>query len=264
MVLLKMRRKSMAKCISIINEKGGVGRTTTSLNLAHCLSLQGYSVLIIDNDPQGNATFSMGKNRSNKRYLELVEEITPLVSIVVSGACVSHFEKEASALGLEGFSLLQEKIEAIERPYDFIIIDTAGTKDALLDNSLIASDYALIVSDTSFDSIQGVERLYGSIQSIIKHYNTKINVAGILFTKFRKDYAHHKRAYELLKDSVIGDKLFEATINQSTHVECAAAENKFLLDYRPTSKAGASYKQFTDEFLKRLKFKVPSLESRAL
>ena len=186
----------MAKIISIVNQKGGVGKTTTAINLAAALAATGYKILIIDMDPQGNATTGLGIDKNNCRahvYDALVSEDTDIKSCIVDTIIPnlylmpanSHLASlEKTLLNAQDGKLRLKKALSTLKNYDLIFIDCPPSLSALNINALVASNYILIPVQCEFYALEGLGSLLDTIARIRHNINPSLAIAGIVMTMF--------------------------------------------------------------------------------
>ena len=254
----------MAKIISIANQKGGIGKTTTATSIACILKQKGYRTILIDTDPQSN---------SSDTYKASIEGYTTLSDVILatddpspmkdaiqeteSGLIIAadeHLAKADRIIGtdLDSFYLLDEAIETITDDFDYIIIDTAPTKNIILQNSLIASDEVIIPVTADRYGFQGIDSLIGSTIKTIKKHNKRLKIAGLLLVRYNPRTVISQSAKEQLQAIAdkLGIRLFSTTIRESTKVKEAQAKRIPLQMYAPGCTTARDYDDFVDEWLK--------------
>ena len=182
----------MSKVISVSNQKGGVGKTTTTCNLAAGLKKKGFRVLVIDLDPQGNLGFSMGADVENSAtiYDVLKGEIktqfaiqrTETTDLIPSSILLSGIELEFTNTGRE--YLLKEAIKPIQEFYDYILLDTPPALGILTINAFTASDTIVVPMLSDIFSLQGIAQLYETVERVKKYCNPNLTIAGILLIRY--------------------------------------------------------------------------------
>ena len=272
------------KVITISNQKGGVAKTTTTWALANGLTAKGYSVLVIDLDPQSNLSLCSlaktiieleedskslekptlnkafedlrnrdGRLTKNTSYEVLVEESIFGYDIIASDLRLANADSSFAAIaGRESF--LRKIIQPLKKPYDFILVDTPPTLGTLVMNALSASDYVIIPAAVDIFSIAGFKQLDGFIYNILDNYNSKLKVLGILVTKYHERELVTKKYLDVLKDTAsnIGYDLFDTKIRESAGLRQAQSnkENPFLADTKIN--AINDYQNFVDEVLAKI------------
>ncbi|MDD4843571.1 MAG: ParA family protein [Anaerotignum sp.] len=253
----------MSVIITLTNQKGGVGKTTTAATLITGLSLQEYKVLGIDLDPQGNLGFSLGLDIENTETIydvfrgaaniEDVIQKTEYGDIITSNILLSGAELEFNRSGRE--FLLKEALQSVMDKYDYIIIDTPPALNILTVNAYVCSDHLVVPMVPEILSLLGVSQLKETAQTVKKFYNSKLNVLGLLLTKYN---SRTNLAIEVgdLADEIaqqLNTSLFEAKIRTGVAVAEAPAHGTCVLLYAPRSKPTLDYIDFIEEVLIRCK-----------
>lgn len=249
--------------ICIANQKGGIGKTTTATTLAAILDSKGYKTLLIDADPQGNSTDTyraISKDTATlydvildqKDPLPIMEAIqkTEIGDIIASDPELKTADTELPADGDEYF-LLHEALEKL-KGYDYVVIDTAPADNKLLKNCLIAADKVVIPITADRYAIQGLSELNKTLVKIRKRNNPKLEIAGLLLVKYKGRQKLAQEVKNTLDDiaSMMGTKVFETTIRESTNAQKAQATRTTLIKYAPNCTTAEDYKAFTEELLK--------------
>ena len=249
----------MSKVISVSNQKGGVGKTTTTCNLAAGLKKKGFRVLIIDLDPQGNLAFSVGadSNTSATIYDVLKGDVktqfaiqkTDTTDIIISSILLSGIELEFTNTGRE--FLLKDAILPISDLYDYIILDTPPALGILTINAFTASDTIVVPMLSDIFSLQGIAQLYETVERVKKYCNPNLTIAGILLTKYnpRTLLSREIRGTAELIAQDLNIKLFNSYIRSSVVVSEAQSVQQSILDYAPKNNIARDYLQFIDELL---------------
>lgn len=251
--------------ITIANQKGGVGKTTTAFNLSAALALLGKNTLLIDTDPQAHSTLSCVKDiskydksiydvlvDSNEKIEEvIVPSIIPGLNVAISK--ISMAKLEPILLGeIDAHYKLKDVIDPIKRKYDFIIIDTPPTLGLITINALVAASYILIPIQSSYLSLEGTDDLLDTIEKIRKLVNPRLEILGILITL-------HDRRTNIAKDvvnqikKVFGPKVFKTMISKSVKLEESPAYKESIFTYAPYSVGSIQYKKLAQEVIKRAK-----------
>lgn len=249
------------KVIAVANQKGGVGKTTTSHALSARLSKLGFKVLAIDLDPQGNLSSAFGVDNYNKPTIynlmknevtakEVLQKAQNGVDVIPSNIMLAGCEQELSHTGKE--HRLKECIEPIKNNYDFIIIDTPPSLGVLTVNAFTASNDILIPTTAGIFAATGINQLNITVTSVKKYCNPNINIIGILFTRFNPRVNISKQVKELTEEisEFISVPIYKIYIRSAIVIEEAQANHKDIFDYAENSTVSEDYKNFVDEFLK--------------
>lgn len=249
----------MAIVITVTNQKGGIGKTTTSSTLISGLSSRGKKVLGVDLDPQGNLGFSLGiEIEDTATIYEVFKEdisVTRAIArtnsgdVIPSNILLSGAELEFNRPGRE--FLLRDALADIQHLYDYIIIDTPPALNILTVNAYVASNCLVIPMVPEILSLLGVTQLKETIDTVIKFYNKNLNVLGILLTKFNKHLNLSKEVLEMAESiaAQLNCRVFNAKIRQGVAVAEAPAHCQSILDYAPKSNPALDYQEFVDEIL---------------
>jgi len=251
--------------ISITNQKGGVGKTTTALNVSSALAFMGKSTLLIDTDPQAHSTLSSVKNPSqyektlydllineNEKIEEsIIKSTIPGLNIVISR--ISMAKIETMLLGkIDGHFRLKDVLEPVRNKYDFIIIDTPPTLGIITLNALVAADSLLIPIQSSYLSLEGADDLLETIDKVKKIANTSLQIIGILITLHDKRTNISKDAVKKIK-KVFGKIVFKTIISKSVKLEESPAYRESIFTYAPYSVGAIQYKKVAQEIIRRAK-----------
>ena len=251
----------MAKVISISNQKGGVGKTTTAGAVAAGFKIKGYKVLCVDLDPQSNLSFSSGAETEDcptiyevlKGDAKALFSIQKMASfdIISSNILLSGLELEFTHTGRE--YLLKEALSTINDKYDFIFIDTPPALSILTVNAFTASDYIIIPMLADIFSLKGIAQLSDTIERVRKYCNPDLKVEGIVLTKFNKRTIlsrEIKGTAELVAQQ-LGTGLFNTTIRSSVAIMEAQTNQQEIFSYAPGNSAVQDYKNFVKELIGR-------------
>lgn len=249
-----------AKIISIVNQKGGVGKTTSAINLAASFAHFGHRVLLIDLDSQGNASqgLRVDKDLNVKTIFDVLTSSTniketiqntyiKLVDVVPANVNLSGAEKLLFKFDNSHY-ILKEKLFEVKDEYDYILIDCPPALSQLTINSLSASDSVIIPVQCEFYAIEGLSQLMNTIVLVIDTYNDKLTIEGILPTMFDRRL---KQANNILEDLVgfFGEKVFEP-IPRTTKVSVAPQQGVAMIDYDKKNLATIRYLQAAQEVIK--------------
>jgi chromosome partitioning protein len=251
--------------IVIANQKGGVGKTTTAINLSAACALQGKKVLLIDLDPQANSSLSFVDLQTvNGSVFELLTELdrdwddfiypTKIKKMEIVPSKISLAKLEAKLVGdFDAIFRLRDRIEQIKHRYDIIFFDTPPTLGIITVNALVAATHVLIPIQSSYFALEGTDDLLETIEKVRSRPNPNLSLLGVLVTLFdkrtalSKDVEKHKKHIR----KVFGDKTFKTVINRSVRLEESPAHKETIFQYAPDSGGASEYKKLCMEVLKR-------------
>jgi len=249
------------KTIAIINQKGGVGKSTTAEALAEGLACKGNRVLLIDLDAQGSVTLTAEitpnkptayevLTRQNK-IGEAIQKRKGRADILPSSKNLARLDVELTATGKE--YRLREQIKPILTDYDFIIIDTPPALGILTINALTAADGIIIPTQADIYSLQGIGQLAETLEAIQSYTNPNLKLAGILLTRYNARNVISRDMAEIAGKTAkqTGTFLYKTVIREAVALKEAQANQKPIYQYAPKSNAAIDYMAFTDEFLER-------------
>jgi len=246
-----------AKVIAFANQKGGVAKTTTTLNLAAAFAEEGHRVLCIDMDPQGNLTMSQGidpDSLETSMYDVLVHDLSirevirkreidiACASIDLAGAEIAMSTK----IGRE--RSLDKALRGIMEDYDFICIDTPPSLGLLTINALTAADKVIVPVQCEYLSMRGLIQLQNTLSMIRENLNPDVDIAGILPTMVDSRTLHAKEAIQILEEN-FGDRVFGARIRKTIRFAEAPVKGMSVLKYDPSGTAADAYRQLAKEVL---------------
>ena len=251
----------MAKIISISNQKGGVGKTTTTGAIAAGLKIKGYKVLCVDLDPQSNLSFSSGAETEDcptiyevlkgEAKTSFTIQKMPSFDIISSNILLSGIELEFTQTGRE--YLLREALSTVKDKYDYIFIDTPPALSILTVNAFTASDYIIIPMLADIFSLQGIAQLSETIDRVKKYCNPNLKIEGIVLTKFNKRTIlgrEIKGTAELIAQQ-LGTSVFNTTIRSSVAIMEAQTNQQEMFSYAPKNSAVKDFKDFVNELIER-------------
>lgn len=249
----------MSKAIAVINQKGGVGKSTTALAIGAGLSLKGYSVLFIDLDAQGNLSYTLGADTKGYNAMGVLErpetakeeiQHTPQGDIIASSPKLAGADKLLEETGKE--YRLKEALESLQGAYDYIIVDTPPALGILTINALTACTGAIIPAQADIYSLQGIGQLNSTIETVKKYCNPSLSIMGIVITRFNGRSIIRREVAEMLERTAdqLHAKLFSSKIRECTALVEAQATKQNIYSYAPRSNATADYKALVDEIIK--------------
>lgn len=250
----------MGKVISVANQKGGVGKTTTAVNLCALLAKKNKKVLLIDTDPQGNATSALGieKEVEFSTYDLLITD-TPIRDII-QATPIKNLDISPSNINLAGAEVqlvsmmsreqrMKEKLDEVKDEYDYIIIDCPPSLGLITLNAFTASDSVLIPVQCEYFALEGLGQLLNTVELVRKHLNKNLYIEGALLTMYdiRTNLANQV-VREVKK--FFQNKVYKTVIPRNVRVSEAPSYGMPISVYDPKSKGARSYEKFTREFLK--------------
>ena len=260
---IKFSRKEelcVAKIVAIANQKGGVGKTTTAVNLSSCVAALGKRVLIVDLDPQGNTTTGYG---IPKRSVECgTYEV--LIGKATAAQAIRKTEFRTDVIGsntrLAGASLemidlpgresrLRKALAEVQKDYDFIFIDCPPSLDLLTLNGLSACDSVLIPVQCEYYALEGLSELISTLKTIRKKYNPYLDIEGVVFTMFSLRYNLTVQVVEQVQ-KYFGSKVYKTTIPRSIRISEAPSYGQPINFYEPKGKGSEAYMDLAIEFVK--------------
>ncbi len=250
----------MSRVISITNQKGGVGKTTTAINLAASLAVNDIPVLLIDADPQGNATTGLGirKDPTQANFYDVLlgnADIAPtVIKTEIDGLDILPSDKNLVGANIELVALpnretrLREKLQAVQKSYRYVLIDCPPALDLLTLNALLASDSVLVPIQCEFFALEGVSELLDTIDRVRSSFKHKIALEGILLTMY-DDRTNLTRQVVADLREFFGTDVCKAIIPRNIKLAEAPSFGKPILLYDPKSKGADAYIQLAKEIL---------------
>lgn len=246
---------------AVINQKGGVGKSTTSQNLAAGLSLKGKKVLLIDMDSQGNLSLSVGadKSRGTVSILEVLtrentaaESIQTIRGLDIIPATISLAGADMQLTEMGKEYRLKEALAPLKEEYEHIVIDTPPALSILTVNALTSADNVIIPAQADIYSIEAIGQLYSTIKAVQQYTNKDLSIVGILLTRYSDRAVLSRELSEMIKSTAeqLDTKLFDATIREAIAIKEAQASKQDIFSYAPNSKVASDYMELVEEFLR--------------
>lgn len=252
----------MGKIISIINQKGGVGKTTTAVNLAAFLADKGYKTMLVDADFQGNTTSGLSKDVEFEEtlYDVLLDDVsieeavvkTDIKKLSILPASIDLAGAEIEMVSMEKREfLMKRKLDQVCDKYDFILIDCPPSLGLMTLNALVASQEILIPIQAEFYALEGLSQLVKTVQVVTRKLNPGLSILGILLTMFDGRTNLSLQVADEVK-KYFGNKVFRTVIPRSVKLSEAPSFGEPILTYAPKSKGAEAYKKLCREVIKRV------------
>jgi len=249
----------MGKVVAVANQKGGVGKTTTAVNLAACVAAQGKRVMIVDLDPQGNTTSGYGISKRSVEqgsYEVLIGDAQTKDALRHTdyGVDVLPSNTRLAGAAIELVALpqrerrLRQALAGVAANYDYIFIDCPPSLDLLTLNGLCASDTVLIPIQCEYYALEGLSELISTIKTVRKMYNRYLDIEGVLFTMYNGRVNLTLQVVEQVK-KYFGDKVYKTTVPRNVRLSEAPSFGQPINFYDPSSKGCDAYMEMAREFL---------------
>ena len=250
----------MGKIISVANQKGGVGKTTTTVNLSTILAKKGKKVLLIDTDPQGNATSGLGIDKESdlSTYDLLITDVA--AEDIIQETAIKNLYITPSNMNLAGAEVqlvsmmsreqrMKEKLDAIKNQFDYILIDCPPSLGLITLNAFTASDSVLIPVQCEYFALEGLGQLLNTVNLVKKHLNKNLEIEGALLTMYD---ARTNLSNQVVKEvkKYFEDKVYKTVIPRNVRLSEAPSYGMPISIYDPKSKGAKAYDKFTKELLK--------------
>jgi chromosome partitioning protein len=247
----------MGRVISFANQKGGVAKTTTTLNLGVALSEKGFKVLLVDLDPQGNLTMSQGLNPDTieRSMFDVLVHRLPIDEVIHHqevDLAVSSIDLAGAELALSSMigreRALEKAIAPVKDAYDYILIDTPPSLGLLTINALVASNGVIVPVQCEYLSLRGLVQLENTLSMIRENLNPSVGIEGILPTMYDSRTLHSREAVEILQEN-FGELVFDTKIRKTVRYAEAPVKGNSVLKYDPSGPAAEAYRDLAKEVL---------------
>jgi chromosome partitioning protein len=246
-----------ARIIAFANQKGGVAKTTSTLNLAAALKEKDHRVLCVDMDPQGNLTMSQGLNPDSieRSMFDVLVHRLPIENVIQAveiDLAVSSIDLAGAELALSSMigreRALEKALVPMRVEYDYVLIDTPPSLGLLTINALVAADHVIVPVQCEYLSLRGLVQLENTLAMIRENLNPKVEIMGILPTMFDRRTLHAREAVEILEEN-FGDLVFKTRIKKTIRYAEAPVKGTSVLKYDPSGSAAKAYRDLAKEVL---------------
>ena len=249
----------MGKVLAILNQKGGVGKTTTALNVGKGLVKKGHKVLFIDLDPQGNLSYIMRSEANGKTSKHVLNAETTATHCIQQTDVGNIIPSSPELLAIDSLLAnvvgkeyrLTEALNPIKKKFDFVVLDTPPALSTITVNALTAADFVIVPAQADILSLQGISQFFETAATVKKYCNPKLDVSGIVLTRFSNRTILSRdlrKAFEQVA-AVNGTKVFSSEIRESVSLKESQAMRTDVFTYAPKSNGASDYAALIEEFL---------------
>jgi chromosome partitioning protein len=253
----KAKAPAKTQVIALANQKGGVAKTTTTLNLGVAFAEKGLRVLCIDLDPQGNLTMSQGMNPDTieRSMFDVLVHRLPITEVIAE----REVDVAVASIDLAGADMmlstqigreraLQKALDPVKESYDYILIDTPPSLGLLTINAFVAANGVIVPVQTEYLSLRGLVQLENTLQMVRDNLNPKVEIVGILPTMYDKRVTHSREADEILREN-FGSLVYNTRIRKTIRYAEAPVQGSSIIAYEPEGEAAALYRDLAKEVL---------------
>jgi chromosome partitioning protein len=265
----------MGKILGIVNQKGGVGKTTTAINLAACLALEGLKILLADCDPQANASSGLGLPRDDERHsiYDVLTGEAPAAQVLLPTE-IANLTLLPGSKNLTGANIelagaddralrLRKALEPIQKNFDLVILDCPPALDLLTLNSLAAADSLIVPMQAEYFALEGISELVSTLERVRAAFNPRLTIEGVLLTMYDDRTNLAQQVTETLRE-FFKDRLFRTVIPRNIRLAEAPSHGKPVALYDPRSRGTEAYFELAAEYMERNKIPNPRAEARRL